>query len=591
MRTRMTMKTHNEKEETMIGAMAGDIIGSVYEQAPHKSKEFELFHPACQYTDDTVLTVAVADAAMTGGSYRDTLIIWGRRHPHVGYGRGFAKWLRRSEPVDMESRGNGAAMRVASVAYLFESEGEVLEEARRSARCTHGHAEGIRGAQAVALAIWLARNGECMAIIRCRIEEMFGYDLQRSIDAIRPGYRFDSTADGSVPEAIVAFLDSDSWEDAVRNAVSLGGDSDTQACIAGAIAEAYYGGVPDDVRAKVLGMLSGEMREVVDAFYSVAPHPQGRGVPGPQICPDPDLVYEQALSEAYRYSMLRYRDESLRGKEPEMNRDERRELGMRALRIIRQLIPASRAALYDITQAEWSGSFDGLVSAMLRIPALEAEVERINADEFGLGLLRCRPKRADRTQPEAYRKRWTGYMAKMYEGFEDEIMKKLQWWFAAPPSITGDELRHLPEFAMLLEAVKKELGDGAGERSRQFGQDGVRRGIVEHLILEKIDGILSMDDFGAGSQGEVKMLKGRLVLHTFSWATAMHWLSRLAAYRKQFGDFPQWAHDYHPLQRIDLIELALETGLALPERFDERGKALSPALMAFEAILSGRGEN
>ena len=575
----------------MIGAIAGDIIGSVHEHAPLKSKEFELFHPACRYTDDTVLTVAVAEAAMTGAPYRDALLSWGRRYPKAGYGRGFGKWLRRSDPGSMESLGNGAAMRVAAVAYLFEGEGAVLEEARRSASCTHGHAEGIRGAQAVALAVWLARNGESMAVIRCRIEEMFGYDLRRGIDAIRPGYWFDSTAEGSVPEAIIAFLESDSWEDAVRNAVSLGGDSDTQACIAGAIAEAYYGGVPDGVRARVLDMLPGEMRQVVDAFQSTAPLPQGRGVLGPQLCPDPDLANEQALSEAYRYAMTGMLHELPHGTAQAGDREERRELGMRALRVIRQALPVSRADLYGINPAEWSGSFDSLAGAMLRIPALEREVERINADEFGLGRFHCRPKRADRAKPAAYRRRWMAYMEQRCEGLKEEIMQKLRWWFAAPPSIAGDELNDLPEFAMLLEAVMRELRDGAGERSRQFGQGGMRQGIVEHLILEKIGGILAMDDFGAGSQSEVKVLGGRAVLHSFSLATAMHWLSRLAAYRERFGDFPRWAHDCHPIQRIDLIELALETGLALPGRFDGRNRALSPALMAYEAILDGRRES
>jgi len=463
----------------------------------------------------------------------------------------------------------------------------VLEQARRSAQCTHDCEEGIRGAQAVAMAVWLARNGESKVIIRCRLEEMFGYSLRRSIDSIRPGYRFDPTADGSVPEAIIAFLDSDSWEDAVRNAVSLGGDSDTQACIAGAIAEVYYGGVPGEIRRAALGKLPEEIRAVVDAFSSIAPLPRGRGVPAPQLHPDPDEVYDQALSEALRYAVLRDRHETLERMAKEKPRDEGYELGMRALRIIRLALPVSRADLYGITPSEWSCSFDGLVDAMLRIPVLEEEVMRINADEFGFGLQQCRPEGADRSAPETYRKHWTKYMATMYKGFGGKIMKKLRCWFIEPPSINGDELGRLPEFSMLLEAVMKELEDGEGNRSRDFGKKDVSRGLVEHLVLKRIDAILAMDDFGAGGQSEVKMLKGRLILHTFSQATAEQWLSRLAAYRDRFGELPRWVHDYHPLQRLELIEMALETSLALPDHFDGHCNTLSPELLAFESILNG----
>lgn len=234
-------------------------------------------------------------------------------------------------------------------------------------------------------------------------------------------------------------------------------------------------------------------------------------------------------------------------KEPECPKDERRERGLRALNIIRQVLPVSREALYEIASSEWFGSYWDLAGTMLRCPALEREVERINSDEFGLGLLRCRPKRADRSQPDRYRKLWVGYMERMYDGFGDEIMAKVRWWFAAPPSLFGEELAALPEFALLLEAVMRELEEGAGETSRRFGSAGRQRGIVEHIMLEKIAGILAMDNLGGGGLSEVKLLEWRLMLHTFSQATAMRWFSQHATYRKQFGEFPQWAKSYHPM--------------------------------------------
>ena len=224
----------------MIGAIAGDIIGSAYEHDPIETKVFfPLFHPRARFADDGVLTVAIADAILTGRSYRDTVREWGRRYPRAGYGGMFAPWLSAGEPRPYPSWGNGAAMRVGPVGWALTSEEEV-RQARPSAATAHDHPEGIKGAQATALAIYLARTGTDKATIRARPQADFGYELARTVDAIRPGHAFDASCQGTVPEAPIAFLDAESYEDTVRNAVSLGGDSDTLARIAGAVAEAFH---------------------------------------------------------------------------------------------------------------------------------------------------------------------------------------------------------------------------------------------------------------------------------------------------------------------------------------------------------------
>lgn len=254
----------------MIGGIAGDVIGSVYERLPVRTTDFPLFPWRARFTDDTVLTVATADAILEGGSYGDAYRNWGRRYPAAGYGPGFKEWLRHDNPGSPRSMGNGSAMRVSPVGLAFDSEDEVLREAERSAIVSHDHPEGIKGAQAVALAVYLARIGAAKGDIGREITGRFGYDLDRTIAQIRPTYRigvrFDMSCEGSVPEAILAFLDSDSYEDAVRLAVSLAGDSDTQACIAGAIAEAYYASVPSEIIREVRSRLTPEMISVVEAF-------------------------------------------------------------------------------------------------------------------------------------------------------------------------------------------------------------------------------------------------------------------------------------------------------------------------------------
>ena len=254
----------------MLGAIAGDIIGSVYEAAPIKTPDFPLFGPGATFTDDTVLTVAVAaailDAPDGSADYGRFLQDYARRYPRAGYGGTFYRWIFSSHPEPYHSWGNGSAMRVSPVGAAFDSADRVLAEAERSAAVTHDHPEGIKGARATALAIHLARTGADREVIRREIEDRFGYHLRRTVEEIRPGYRFDVSCQGSVPEAMVAFFDSGDFEDAVRLAVSLGGDTDTQACIAGGIAQAYYGGVPDAIAEAARVRLPEDLLEVIDRF-------------------------------------------------------------------------------------------------------------------------------------------------------------------------------------------------------------------------------------------------------------------------------------------------------------------------------------
>lgn len=255
-----------EEKKAMIGAIAGDIIGSVYEQRPIKTKDFPLFSARCAFTDDTVLTVAVADAILSGTPYVESIRSIGRRYPGAGYGGSFIRWLHSDDSRPYNSWGNGSAMRVSPVGFAFSTEDEVLRQARLTAEITHNHPEGIKGAEATALAVFLARTAHNKAAIRDRIVKLFGYDLDRTVDDIRPSYSFDVSCQGTVPEAIIAFLDSDSYEDAVRNAISLGGDSDTLACITGGVAEAFYGSVPGEIRDMVEEMLTPDLWEVTKSF-------------------------------------------------------------------------------------------------------------------------------------------------------------------------------------------------------------------------------------------------------------------------------------------------------------------------------------
>jgi ADP-ribosylglycohydrolase len=250
----------------MIGAIAGDIIGSVYEAHPIKTKEFPLFHPHCRFTDDSVLTIAVAQAILTDHDYCRWVWKIGRRHPHAGYGGTFIRWLRSGDPQPYNSWGNGSAMRVSPVGWAFDRADIVLREAARSAEISHNHPEGIKGAQATALAVFLARAKHSKALIKKEITTRFGYDLNRTVDSIRPSYGFDVSCQGTVPEAIIAFLEAEGYEDAIRNAISLGGDSDTLACITGAVAEAYYGPVAPNILDKVKEILPQDLWLITERF-------------------------------------------------------------------------------------------------------------------------------------------------------------------------------------------------------------------------------------------------------------------------------------------------------------------------------------
>ncbi len=250
----------------MRGAIIGDIAGSAYEFNAVKSKGIELFPEGAEFTDDTVLTIAVADAILHNNPYRKSILHWGRKYPNESYGSRFRVFLASDNPKPYNSYGNGSAMRVSPVGWAFESEEEVLEHARLSAKVSHNHPEGIKGAQAVALAIFLARRGASKDELRERISNEFGYDLRRMLDEIRPTYTFDETCQGTVPEAIISFLESTDYEDAIRNAISLGGDADTLAAITGSIAEAFYGAVPGNLLAEGLDRLDVEIIELIEEF-------------------------------------------------------------------------------------------------------------------------------------------------------------------------------------------------------------------------------------------------------------------------------------------------------------------------------------
>ena len=250
----------------MLGAIAGDIIGSVYEGNPVKSTEFLLFSANSVYTDDTVLTVAIAHAILEGMDYGVSLKTFGRKYPYAGYGGAFFNWIFSSDMEPYNSWGNGSAMRVSPVGFAFNSVDAVLREAEKSAEVTHNHPEGINGAQATALAIFLARTGYSKDSIKETIEKLFAYDLSRTLDEIRPTYYFDVSCQGSVPESIIAFLESEDFEDAVRKAVSLGGDSDTMASIAGGIAQAFYKEIPSHIVSCVRQKLPEEFLSIIDSF-------------------------------------------------------------------------------------------------------------------------------------------------------------------------------------------------------------------------------------------------------------------------------------------------------------------------------------
>ena len=249
----------------MLGAIIGDIVGSVYEWNNIKTKDFPLFGDKCTFTDDTVMTIAVAAALLHGGTHKafaSAMKEYGRMYPSAGYGGMFRRWIKTKDWKPYNSFGNGSAMRVSPVGLFFDTLEETETYAETSAAVTHNHPEGIKGAQATAAAIFLARQGKSKDEIKSYIEKRFLYDLSRSLDEIRPDYEFNETCQETVPQAITAFLESSDFEDAIRNAISLGGDSDTMAAITGSIAEAAYG-IPVDIEAKALSMLPQPLLQIV----------------------------------------------------------------------------------------------------------------------------------------------------------------------------------------------------------------------------------------------------------------------------------------------------------------------------------------
>lgn len=261
----------------MIGAIIGDVAGSVYEGRRYKGGDWavELFAPRSRFTDDTVMTIACADAlddiakgedAQT--AFRKNFQTYGKRYPNAGYGKQFRQWLTAENPLPYGSWGNGAAMRVSPIGWRCNSLEDVLRRAKESAMVSHDHPEGIKGAQAVAAAIFMARKGCSKKEIHDFLQKSFAYDLDRSLQKIRTSYRWSSAAQSSVPEAIIAFLESKDFESAIRGAIWLGGDADTQAAIAGSIAEAFYGGSPKWMLDKCRAFLDENLRGKMDAWLA-----------------------------------------------------------------------------------------------------------------------------------------------------------------------------------------------------------------------------------------------------------------------------------------------------------------------------------
>lgn len=255
----------------MIGTIAGDIIGSVYEHHPIKVLDFPLFSEDSCFTDDTVLSAAVAYSILNQIGYANTFKFFGRIYPNAGYGAGFVTWLLSEDNQPYNSWGNGSAMRVSPVGLAYASFDKVLDEAQKCAEVTHNHPEGIKGAKATAGAVYMAKSGKSKKDIKEFVEDSFNYNLSRRLDDIRPEYSFHVSCQDSVPEAIIAFLESDSVEDAIRKAISLGGDSDTQASIAGGIAHAFYKTIPVEISTEVYNRLDPFLTDIIEEFNAMFP--------------------------------------------------------------------------------------------------------------------------------------------------------------------------------------------------------------------------------------------------------------------------------------------------------------------------------
>lgn len=263
------IKPIDKRTLVLIGSICGDIVGSWYEFCSTKNPDFELFTEKSRFTDDTVCSIAIADALIHGFDYVGKLQHWCKKYPGAGYGGKFSWWFRQDNPQPYNSWGNGSAMRVSAVGAFATSIEEVLEFAEKSAAVSHDHPEGIKGAQATSLAIFLALHGSSKDEIKQQIEKRFGYHLNRKYSEIQPDYRFDVSCQGSVPEAFIAFLESADYESAIRMAIAYGGDADTQAAITGGIAAAYYGEIPDYILNESLRRLPLDIKEVIANFKEV----------------------------------------------------------------------------------------------------------------------------------------------------------------------------------------------------------------------------------------------------------------------------------------------------------------------------------
>ncbi|WP_371801864.1 ADP-ribosylglycohydrolase family protein [Candidatus Lokiarchaeum ossiferum] len=252
----------------MIGAIFGDIVGSLYEWNNIKTTNFEIFNPEAFFTDDSVLTIALAESILSGTDYVKNLRKFYKLYPDESYGTSFRHWAALEDSEPYNSWGNGSAMRVSPIGFVYNTIESVLMEAKKSAEITHNHEEGIKGAQATAISIYFARIGKSKKYIKDFIESHFGYDLSISLDSIRPSYKFDVSCQGTVPPAIRAFLESDNFLHSIRLAVSLGGDSDTLACITGGIAHAYYGTLDKKITDYLYQKLDSFLTQITKNFCS-----------------------------------------------------------------------------------------------------------------------------------------------------------------------------------------------------------------------------------------------------------------------------------------------------------------------------------
>jgi ADP-ribosylglycohydrolase len=251
----------------MLGAIAGDIIGSVFEFTNKKPEiNFPLFCPDSEFTDDSVLTIALADSILNHIPYKDKLREYYFKYSGASYGEMFHRWAASKNPRPYDSWGNGSAMRVSPVGWAYNDIETVLQKAKESAEVTHNHKEGIKGAQATALAIYLSKHGITKQEIKKEIERRFNYNLNLDLEDLREHYTFNESCQGTVPQAIYTFLISESFEDSIRKAIYIGGDSDTLACINGSIAEAFYKGVPEQIKEKVFLRLDNSLTNVVKEF-------------------------------------------------------------------------------------------------------------------------------------------------------------------------------------------------------------------------------------------------------------------------------------------------------------------------------------